>query len=106
MKLSIPDVKHVDAAWGEVNELQIIELLQNEMTGVEQQLTARVLADPLEKHFQARAIVQILAGMDFETQIDARLIECVEDGTPARRQFIEGGLDQSGGPLRPRVDVG
>src|SRR5262249_36258067 len=43
--------------------------------------------------------------MDLEGDIDARLIEGVEDRPPAPSELVEGGLDQSGRALRPGIEV-
>ena len=61
---------------------------------------------PLEKHFEADAIVQVLARVDLVTEVDTGRVKGIEDRPPAFRQFVEGRLDQSGRALRPGVDVG
>jgi hypothetical protein len=65
-----------------------------------------VAADPLEEHLERRAVMQVLAGMDLVADIDARLLEGVEDRSPALGQLIERRLDQAGRPLRPRIEIG
>ena len=49
-----------------------------------------MLAHAVQEHFERRAIVQILAGVNFKTKIDFGFVERVEDGKPALREFIEG----------------
>src|SRR6266850_8134678 len=83
-KLRILHVKHLDALVVHIEEFQIVELLQHEMTRVKQHLAPRMIAGALQKHFQRDPIVQIFAGMDLEAQVHSRFVKCIEDGTPAR----------------------
>src|SRR3989454_6219959 len=76
------------------------------MTGIVQQVAARVSADALEEHLERHAVVQILAGMNLEAGVDAVFLEYVENRTPAPRQLVECSLDQTGRPLRPGIEVG
>ena len=85
----------------QIEVLQIVELLQNKMAGIEQDIASRVIAHAIEKHFEGGAVVQIFAGVNLETEINAGGVEGVEDGPPTICQFVEGGFDQSGGALRP-----
>src|SRR5258708_31534202 len=52
IKLRVFDVKHLDALMIKIEVFQIIELLQNEVAGVEQDIAARVIAHAIEKHFK------------------------------------------------------
>src|SRR5258708_24606725 len=69
IELGILDVKHADAIVIEVDVLEIVELLQQEVTGIVQQVAARVSADALEEHLERHPVVQILAGMDLEAGV-------------------------------------
>src|SRR5689334_11390544 len=89
-----------------INELQIVELLQYKMAGIEQQIAAGVILYPVEEHLDGSAIMQIFSGMNLETQIHSRLVKGIQYGQPAGSQLIECGLDQSGGPLRPGINIG
>src|SRR5213593_3617871 len=106
IELGILDVKHADAVVIEVDVLEIVELLQHEVTGIIQQVAALVTAQALEEHLERHAVVQILAGMDLEAGADPVFLEHVENRTPAPRQLVERRLDQTGRPLRPGIDVG
>src|ERR1700731_1137504 len=64
-ELRILHVKHFNPAVIQVDELQIIKLLQHEMTWVKKHVAPRMIAAALQKHFKRDAIVQIFAGMDF-----------------------------------------
>src|SRR6266481_2780302 len=70
-KLRILNMKHLDPLVVEVDEFQVIELLQHEMTRVVQYVAPRMLAYPLQKHFKRCSIVQIFTGMDLQAQIDS-----------------------------------
>ena len=66
-KLRILHVKHLDAAVIQIDEFQIIELLQHEMTRIKKHIASRMMGGALQKHFKRDSIVQIFAGMDFVT---------------------------------------
>src|SRR5204862_2346110 len=89
----------------EIDVLEIVELLQHEVTGIVQQVTALVTAQALEEHLERHAVVQILAGMDLEAGVDAVFLEHVENRAPAPRQLVERRLDQTRRPLRPGIEV-
>lgn len=106
IKFGVLDVKHFDARVIEVDELEVVELLKDEVTGVEENVGAGMIADAFEEHFERGAVVEIFAGMDFEADIDADAVKGVKDGQPAFGQLVESGFDQAGGALRPGIDVG
>ena len=60
------------------------------------------VADGGEEALEGGAVVQILAGMDLVGDVDAGLVEAVEDRAPAAAELVEGGLDQARRALRPR----
>src|SRR5213593_1224850 len=106
IELGILDVKHADLVVIEVDVLEIVELLQHEVTGIVQQVAACVSAHALEEHLERHPIVQILAGMDLEAGVDPVFLEHVENRAPAPRQLVERRLDEARRPLRPRIKVG
>ena len=75
------------------------------MTRIKKYIASRMMGGALQKHFKRDSIVQIFAGMDFVTQIHPRAVEGIQDGTPARCQFIKGRFNQPGRSLRPRIQV-
>src|SRR5207253_6174017 len=76
-----------------------------EMAGIVQEITALVPADAVEKHLEGHAVMQILTGMDLEAEVDARLLERIENRPPAPRQLIERRLDQTRRPLGPGIEI-
>src|ERR1700754_377797 len=88
----------------DVDELQVVHLLQNHVAGVEKDGGARVVPHRLEKALEGGAVVEILAGVEFIADIDAGLVESIEDGSPTLPEFREGFLDQPSGALWPRVE--
>src|SRR5260370_10025897 len=88
-KLRILYMKHLDPFVIQIDELQIIELLQHEMAGIKKYIASRMLAHALQKHFKRHSVMQIFARMNLKTQIHSRLIECIQNGTPPRRQFLK-----------------
>src|SRR5690606_8558729 len=87
----------------EVDELEIVELLQHEVTRIEQDVRAPMAADRVEEALERDTVVQVLARMDLEADVDARFVERVEDRPPTPRELREAFLDETGGPLRPRI---
>ena len=67
IKFRVLHMKHLDARMIEIDELQIVELLQHKMAGIEQHVAAGMVLHPLQEHFEGDAIVQVFSGMDFET---------------------------------------
>ena len=84
---------------------EIVELLQHEMTRVVENFAAWVARDALQEHLETGTVMQILAGMDFEAEVHARSIECIEYRPPARGERVERGLDQTRRALRPGIDI-
>ena len=99
-------MEHADVVLVDVQVVQVVELLQHEMAGIEQDAAARVPGYALVEHLEADAVVQVFAGMDFEAQIHVLLVAGIQHRQPAPRQFVERGLDQSLRPLRKREQVG
>ena len=104
VELGILDVEDLDALVVDVDVVEVVELLQHEVARVVEHGSARVAADALEEHLEGHAVVQVLAGVDLVADVDARIVEGVEDRPPALGQLVEGGLDQPGRPLRPGID--
>src|ERR1700674_656232 len=93
-KLRILHVKHFNALVVHLDEFQIIELLQHEMAWVIQHVASLMIARTLQKHFKSGPIMQIFTGMNLKAQIHSRLIKCIQDGTPPRRQLVKGSFNQ------------
>ena len=106
IELGVLDVERADALVVEVDEAEIVELLQHEMTRVVEDLAAPMVADARQEHLEAGAVVQVLAGMDLEAHINTRGVERIEDRLPACGERVERGLDQAGRTLRPGIDIG
>jgi hypothetical protein len=68
-------------------------------------MLALVVSYAIKEHLEGRAVVQVFAGVQFERDIDAILIEDIQDRLPASRQFIKRVLDEAGRALGPRVKV-
>src|ERR1700704_6283630 len=65
-----------------------------------------MIAGGLKEHLEGDAVADVLAGMDLIAEIHAGLIIRIQDRTPAAGKFVEGGLDQTRRPLRPRIEEG
>src|SRR5262249_10931970 len=103
-ELRILHVEGADALVVEIDELEIVELLQDVVTGIEQDVRARVPADRLEKTLEARAVVQVFARVQLEAQVAARLVRGIEQRAPAARELREAFLDEPGRTLRPGIN--
>ena len=98
-------MEHADALTVDVEERQVIELLQQEMTGVIQDAAAWMTVHPVEEHLECDPVMQVLAGVDLVGDIHPCRVEGIEDGRPALGQLVECRLDQPGRALRPRIEV-
>ena len=90
----------------DVDELEIVELLQDEMRGIIVDRAALVPFDGVEETLEARSVEQVLARVDLIGDVDACLVEGVEDRLPALGELFERGLDQARRALRPGIDIG
>ncbi len=106
VELGVLDVERPDPLVVDVDEAEIVELLQEEVAGIVVDVAARMVADPLEEHLEGHAVDQVLARMELVADVDAGLIERIQDRLPAPRQLVERGLDQAGRPRRPGIEIG
>jgi len=104
--LRVLDVERADALTVEIDEAEIVDVLQEEMRGIVENGEARVSADGVEEPLEAGAVVDVLAGMDLEADVDPGVVEGAEDRPPAPRQLRVAGRDQPVGPRRIGIDVG
>ena len=65
------------------------------MRGIVKDVAALVAFQRIEKALEGRAVEYVLAGMDLEGDIDAGIVERIENRFPASRQFIERCFDQA-----------
>src|SRR5581483_8614198 len=105
-KLGVLHVEHFDPLVINVDELQVIELLQNKVTGVKKNVATFVPVESIEEHLKADAVVQVFAGVQFETEVDAGVVKQLKNRFPSFCQLVERSFNQPWRPLRPRVDVG
>src|SRR5690606_10830273 len=103
-ELGILHVEGLDALVIEIDEREVVELLEHEVARVVKNARARMSADRFDETLERRAVVQILARMQLEADVDARVVERVEYRTPAPRELREPFLDESRRALRPRID--
>jgi hypothetical protein len=76
------------------------------MAGVIEDVGAGVVAHAVQKHLEGHAIVQILAGVEFEADVDAIVLIDVQNRLPPAGQFVEGILHQPSRTLGPGIDIG
>src|SRR5690242_15350665 len=96
-------MEHLYEGMIEVNVLQIVKLLEHEVTGIVQNVAARVLASRLPESLESNPVVKVFARMDLITDVDTCLVKGVQDWQPSLRQFFETVFDQSCRTLWPRV---
>lgn len=75
------------------------------MARIEQDVAARMPADPLMEALEGGAVVQVLARVDFVAQIDSLFVAGIKNRAPASRQLVESGVDQPVRTLREREQV-
>ena len=102
-ELGILDVESADARVIQVQELEIVELLQEKMTGIVKDSGAPVLPDCLQEALPGRAVVQVFAGVQLVTQVYVVVLKHIENRQPATAQLRKGLLNQAGRALRPRI---
>ncbi len=97
-------MKRLDPLVIDVDEADIVEVLQPEVRRVVVDAAARMVVEQAEEAFEAGAVEQVLARVEFETRIDTHFVMEVEDRPPAVRQLGESRLDQPGRTRRPRIE--
>jgi hypothetical protein len=75
------------------------------VTGVVIDVAALVAADRIEKHVEGVAVEDILAGVDFEAEVNAVLVKDVEDRLPTATLLGETFFDESSRPLGIGIKV-
>lgn len=65
-----------------------------------------MMANALMKHFECHTVVQILARVNFVTQVDPLLVAGVKHRQPAPGELVERGVDQSFRALWEREQIG
>ncbi len=99
-------MEHLDPVLVDVDVVEIVEALQHIVRGIVEHVGAGMVAGALQEHLVGDAVVQVFAGMDLVADVDAVGIGMIEDRLPAAGQLVEGGLDETGRTLRPRIDEG
>ena len=67
-------------------------------------MRALVALQRIEKALKGRSVENVFAGMNLVGDVDARLVERVEDRHPAFGELLESGLDEARRALRPWID--
>jgi hypothetical protein len=73
----------------EIDKLQVVQLLEDEMTRIKQNIAAPVSTDAIEKHLDISRRHEGLRRVQLETEIDTNIVERVENGLPPLCQFVE-----------------
>src|SRR4029077_17524925 len=72
------------------------------MGGIVVDAAARMPVHAIEEQLERRAVEQILARMQLESDVDALGVAEVEDRLPPFGELVEGAFDEPSGPLRER----
>ena len=89
----------------EIDEAEVIHVLQQEVAGIVIQIAARVVVREFQKAFERDAVMEILGRMQFETEVDAGLVERIEHRPPAPHQLAKAFVDQAGRRRRIRIEI-
>src|SRR6202041_1200567 len=98
------DVKGANAVMIEVDKPQVIHLLKNHVARIVKNVRALVPINGAQEAFKGGSIMEVFAGMQLVAEIDASLVEDVENREPATAEFREGFLDKTQWALRPRIE--
>src|SRR5690606_33309019 len=104
IQFRVLNVEHLDKLMIEVDVLEIIEMLQHKVARVVENVRARMFACSFPEALERHAIVKIFARVNFIANINACLVESIEDGKPTLCQFLECLVDQASRALRPGID--
>ena len=98
-------MEHPDPVFVDVDVVEIIEALEHVVRRIIEHAGPVVVARAFKEHLIGDAVVEVFARMDFVADIDAAIFGVIQYRLPARGEFVEGCLDQTGGALRPRIYV-
>jgi len=96
-------VKGLDAFVVKVDELDIIQLLQQKVTGVIENTGRLVLVHGLQEALKGNTVMQVFAGMNLKAAGHIIFSKGIQYGTPAFGQFLETGFHQARRALRPGI---
>src|SRR5262249_13472530 len=102
-KLGVLDVKPRNALPVKLDEFEVIELLQQQMTRVVIDARGGMVVGVFEEEFKRGAVEEVGAGMQLIAEDAAVVVGHVEKRLPAAGQFREALVDQTGRPLRPGI---
>src|SRR5471032_245350 len=88
-EFSILDMERLDTWVIAIDKPQIVHMLQMQVAGIVENITARMVTYQRQKTFERNAVMQIFSRMDFIAHIHAVLVETIQYRVPALRQFIE-----------------
>src|SRR5579864_8875283 len=91
-KLRVLHMKRFDALVVNVDEPDVVERLQAKMRRIVIDAAALVALELVEEALKRDAIKQILARVQFESDVDALILVRVEDRLPAASQLVERGF--------------
>jgi hypothetical protein len=94
-KLRILHVKGGDQRCIGVDETEIVHPLQDHVAGIIEKLDPRVIAEGGAEALEGHAVVHVAPWMRLDAQIDAGLVERVDQWTPAPSEFGKALGDQS-----------
>ena len=97
-------MKRFDALVVHVDEPDVVERLQAKMRRIVIDAEALVALELVEEALKRDAIKQILARVQFETDVDALILVRVEDRLPAASQLVERGFYETGRKRRPGIE--
>src|SRR5471032_1940596 len=88
-KLRVLHMESLDAFVINIDELKVVQLLQQKMTGIEQDVRTRMIVHGSKKTIERNAVMQIFPRMQFIANVHTCLIEGIQQRTPAPRQLLE-----------------
>src|SRR5580700_2762769 len=103
-ELGVLDVKATDPLAVQFDECAVVELLQEEMARIVVDTGGGMLVCMVEERLEGGAVIDVRTGMEFVTDDAATVARIVEERPPATGEFLEGFVDQTRRPLRPRID--
>ncbi len=106
VEFCILDMEDLDHVVIDVDVLQIVQGLQDIVTGIIKHSTAWVIARSFQQHFEGHSVMKIFAWMNFVANINSGILKGIEDWGPTLGQLVKGCLDKSCRSLWPWIHVG
>src|SRR5208282_6160130 len=89
-EFSVLNMERADAVMINVQELKIVQLLKNHVTGIVKNVGTFVIIHLCEKTLISHSVMQVFARVQLEAYVHSDVVEVIENWKPSPPQFLKG----------------